>query len=171
MVPVVPTQDPSTEEARMPIVRHDTFALSRKPYLVPAGHEVRTSRPEGTAHGSARVSIDVMSVRRTRGVLGVHLGELWDHLPGDVPVTWDRLLAQYAGARYGPNPVARWTGASLWTPRPVTEDRRAELLGVLRPAFDHLVPLIEAGQPVTPVPGWDGWWVLTEPAPAHRGTP
>jgi hypothetical protein len=154
----------------MPLLRTDRFVLSRKPYAVALGEDGfahptpygRFTTPRGTTHTFAQV--DVLYVRRTRGVLGVHLGTLsalFD-VVGDRPITWERFVSDYDDARFGASPVARWTGVSLWTPEPVSEERREHLLSVLRPAYALMAPQVEDKKPVQAPSGWDGWWLLRE---------
>ena len=142
----------------------DRFVLSKSPYTLRPDTfcvEDRTWEHQGVIHPRFAYTVEALWVRRTRGVLGVHCGRLYDSFTTP-DLTFEQFRDQHTLARYGGTVLARWDSQTLWTPAPIPRTEEAELLAVLEPAFDHLAPLIEAKAPVTPPAGWDGWYVLTE---------
>lgn len=146
----------------MPMVRTDRFLISKALYLVAADHHVSIRRDFDTPDGRHFdfVTCRAISVRRKNGVVGVNVGSLGGlQQVDDEPASWDRLVTELDPTG-GSTPWARWTGDSLWVAETVSEAKRRELVELLDPVLTHVRPLIEARKPVTPPPGWDGWWQL-----------
>ena len=142
----------------------DRFVLSKSPYAIQVGSfhvEDCTRHYQGVTRRSFEYVVTALWVRRTRGVLGVHIGRLSESF--DTPdLTFEQFCDQHSLARYGANVHARWDGNSLWTPSPIPRREENVLLTTLEPAFEHLVPLINAKAPVTAPDGWTGWYELSD---------
>lgn len=89
--------------------------------------------------------------KKTRGVVAVHIGSVWDSFVQENPPTLDQFIAEYSTARYGGDVLALWDGSRFWSNHVRDRDEQDALIKRLD-VFLSAYPALPSG--------WLGWYKM-----------